>query len=183
MAYTLTTTFTPSDLAVLYATGTNIVVAKPSSGGNSVPNVAWIVFRPFPSNTMTWEEEYGIYCSTVAIQNGAVLSQMAQSEFPASLGKIYPMTASGFFGSGQGAGALDSYTATNQYNNLPPGPGYLTFGLFQSAVVNGTTLTGNAVSAAPVIYQSQAVMTPYTTVYIWTQSQVASNTVVTTVSS
>jgi hypothetical protein len=76
--------------------------------------------------------------------------------------------------------------AVNHYDNLPPKPdpsgkGYLTFGLFQDAVVNGAKKEGHAVSAAPVLYKSTATMTPYTTVYLWTQSQVKSNTVNTNV--
>ena len=181
--FTLNTTFTQDALTMLYATGTNVVVAKPSSGGSS-PNVAWIAFRPLIANGMTWEEKYGIYCSTSGIQNGALLTQMSQAPFPAGDGQKYPLTAAGFFGPPQTGGSPGSYTATNQYNNLAPnGPGFLTFGLFQNANVNGTAMTSNAVSAAPVPYQSTAVMTPFTTIYLWTQSQVVSNTVVTSVTS
>jgi hypothetical protein len=181
--FTLNTTFTQDALTMLYATGTNVVVAKPSAGG-SAPNVAWVAFRPLIANAMTWQEQYGIYCSTSSIQNGALLTQMSQAPFPAGDGQKYALTAAGFFGPPQTGGMPGSYTATNQYNNLPPsGPGYLTFGLFQNANVNGSAMTGNAVSAAPVPYQSTAVMTPFTTVYLWTQSQVLSNTVVTSVTS
>lgn len=55
-------------------------------------------------------------------------------------------------------------------------------GLYQNAQVNGAAVTGNAVSAAPVLYKSTAVMTPFTTVYLWLASSVMSNTVVTDVS-
>lgn len=133
---------------------------------------------------MTWEEQYGIYTSTQSIQNGATLTQLSITPFPAVDGQVYALGSAGFFGPPQGGGSLGSYTAVNQYNNLPPnGPGYLTFGLYQNASVNGSAMNGNAVSAAAVPYQSTAVMTPFTTIYIWTQSQVRSNTVVTTVSS
>ncbi|HXO19250.1 MAG TPA: hypothetical protein VOA87_04910 [Thermoanaerobaculia bacterium] len=181
--FTLNTTFTQDALTMLYTTGTNVVVAKPGSGGSS-PNVAWIAFRPLMANGMTWQEQYGIYCSTSNIQNGALLTQMSQAPFPAADGQKYPMNATGFFGPPQTGGMPGSYTASNQYNNLAPnGPGFLTFGLFQNASVNGNAMTGNAVSAAPVPYLSTAVMTPFTTIYLWTQSQVASNTVVTSVTS
>lgn len=178
--FTLNTSFTQTDLSMLYATGTNVVVAKPASGG--LPNVAWIVFRPLQANSMTWDEQYGIYASTQSIVNGAVLTQMSATPFPSTDGQVYTLGPAGFFGPPGPGGTPGSFTAVNQYNNLPS-PGYLTFGLYQNATVNGASLLGNAVSAAPVLYQRTAVMTPFTTVYIWTQSQVNSNTVVTTVTS
>lgn len=180
--FTLNASFDQDSLSMLYATGTNVVVAKPNGGGS--PNVAWIVFRPLQANSLTWEEQYGIYASTSAITNGATLSKMSATGDPAASGQVYTMLPAGFFGLPESGGSPNSYTAVNTWNNLPPGgPGYLTMGLYQSATVNGSSLIGNAVSAAPVLYQSTATMTPFTTVYIWTQSQVASNTVVTNVTS
>jgi hypothetical protein len=184
MPFTLNTTFTQDALTMLNATGTNVVVAKPSIG-NSAPNVAWIVFQPLPNNQLVWEEQYGIYASTQSIQNGATLTQLAATPFPAAEGLAYTLLPAGFFGPPQASGgSAGSFTALNQFNNLPPsGPGFMTFGLYQNATVNGSAANGNAVSAAGVLYQSTAVMTPFTNVYIWTQSQVKSNTVVTTVTS
>jgi hypothetical protein len=60
---------------------------------------------------------------------------------------------------------------------------YMTVGLYQAATVNGQQFDDNAVSAAPVLLNSTAVMTPYTNLYIWIQSQVNGNTVVTNVTS
>jgi hypothetical protein len=179
--FTLNTAFDQNSLNIFYQTGTNVVVAKPSSSGGT-PNVAWVVFRPLPANSMTWQEQYGIYASTSSIQNGATLIQMSATSFPAGSGQMYTLSPAGVFTGPTSGGAANTYTASNQYNNLPS-PGYLTFGLYQNATVNNTSLIGNAVSAAPVMYQSTAVMTPYTTIYIWTQSQVQSNTVVTVVTS
>jgi hypothetical protein len=179
LTFTLKTGFTSADLERFYASGTNIVVAKPSGGG--APNVAWIVYRPLIKNEITWEENYGIYASNVDITNGAILTQISQTPFPALSGEIYPFTAAGFFGPSSQGGMENTYSAVNDYNNLPKG--YLTMGLFQNANVDGVFLSGSAVSAAPVIYKSTAVMTPFTTVYLWSQSQVKSNTVVTNVTS
>lgn len=177
--FQLDTQFTDTDLQRFLASGSNVVVAKPSDGGD--PNVAWLVYRPLINNTITWEEQYGIYASNAEIQNGAQLNQISQTEFPAQDGRRYTMGASGAFGSSQPGGTPNAYTATNEYNNLPRG--LLTFGLFQNANVNGDDAVGNAVSAAAVPFNSTAVMTPFTTVYLWIQSQVKSNTVVTTVTS
>lgn len=178
--FSLNTAFTDQDLQRFLASGSNVVVAKPSAGG--APNVAWVVYRPLIDNNITWEEQYGIYASNVDLtSSGALLTQMSQTEFPAAAGMVYPLTPAGFFGPPSGSGSPTTYYAQNSYNNLPKG--YLTMGLYQNANVNGQAVSGNAVSAAPVIYQSTAEMTPYTTIYLWIQSQVRSNSVVTNVTS
>lgn len=177
--FTLNTTFTQADLTRFLSSGSNVVLAKPNGGG--APNVAWIVYRPLIANRITWEEKYGIYASNSDVVNGAVLAQMSASEFPARDGKLYTLNSAGFFGPPSSGGTNGSFSAVNAYNNLPKG--YLTFGLFQDASVNGQIATGNAVSAAPVIYNSTAVITSFTTIYLWIQSQVKSNTVVTNVTS
>jgi hypothetical protein len=180
---TLNTFFTKEDLVRFLASGSNIVVAKPSEGGpqGSTPNVAWVVFRPLESNTMTWTEEYGIYASNVELKNGALLTQLSRSEFPALDGKIYEFAPNGTFGAPSAGGEAGSFSVLNSYDNPPRK--YLTFGLCQDATVNGELAEGNAISAATVLYQSTAVMTPYTTVYLWVQSQVRSNSVLTVVTS
>lgn len=177
--YQLTTAFAQQDLSRLYAAGANVVVAKPNAGGR--PNVAWIVFRPLISNVMAWEDKYGIYASSSQIMNGQRLVQMAKTEYPAVEGKIYSLTSAGFFGPPSTGGSPGAYSAVNEYNNLPKG--YLTFGLFQDAQVDGVATRGNAVSATPVIFNSAASVTPFTTVYLWIQSQVMSNTVISNVTS
>lgn len=179
MEFQLDTSFAQEDLSRFLASGSNVVVAKPAAGGQ--PNVAWVVYRPLLANTMTWEENYGIYASNADIINGAKLNQLSRTDYPALPAMTYTLGPEGFFGPPTSGGSAGSYTAVNTYNNLPKG--YLTMGLYQDAVVNGAPATGNAVSAAPVIFNSTAQMTPFTTVYLWIQSSVVSNTVVTTVTS
>jgi hypothetical protein len=95
-------------------------------------------------------------------------------------GKTYQFSPSGFFGPPSPAGNPGSFYTQNEYANSAK---YLTFGLFQDAVVNGQQVSGSAVSAARVLIGSTAQMTPYTTLYLWVQSQVQSNSVVTLVTS
>ncbi|MBV8251871.1 MAG: hypothetical protein JO154_04620 [Chitinophaga sp.] len=175
--YALNVSFTNDQLQVLYATGTNVVVAKPS--GSGTPNVAWQVYKPLQANQLTWDEQYGIYASTSSITNGATLSQMSATGPNASMNKLYTLQDSGVITGPANGGQASSFALQNLYSAVP----YMTVGLFQAATVNGTPISGNAVSAVPVLLASTAVMTPYTTVYIWLQSQVKSNSVVTTVTS
>ena len=175
--YELKVNFTQAQLDVLYQTGTNVIVAKPTGGG--APNVAWQVFKALEANTLNWTEEYGIYASTSEVVNGAKLTQLSSVPVGASMNKLYTMEPSGAISGPVSGGAPDSFALLNKYAEKD----YLTVGLFQDANVNGTDILGNATSAAPVILASTATMTPYTTVYIWLQSQVISNTVVTVVTS
>jgi hypothetical protein len=177
--FNLSTEFSQQDLERFYATGTNVVVAKPNGGG--LPNVAWVVYRPLLTNKVVWEEEYGIYASNTDLTNGAVITQISATPVPALENKLYVITPSGYFGPPASGGTPESYSVENDYNNLPKG--YLTVGLCQNATVNGAPSGANAVSAAPVLFQSTAVITPFTTVYLWTQSSVVSNSVVTRVTS
>ncbi|HKB60608.1 MAG TPA: hypothetical protein VKC56_11250 [Gallionellaceae bacterium] len=175
--YELDVAFTNQQLETIYATGTNVIVAKPTSG--AAPNVAWQVFRPLQANTVAWEEQYGIYASTAQLVNGATLSRLSSTGIPAAQNQLYTLADSGVITGPVSGGAPDSYALENSYSGLP----FMTVGLYQDATVNGTAIANNAVSAAGVMLASTAVMMPYTTVYIWLQSQVVSNTVVTTVTS
>lgn len=175
--YSLKTAFTNEQLQTLYATGSNVIVAKPTGG--STPNVAWQVFKPMEANTLSWTEEYGIYASTSEVQNGAVLDQLSSVPVGAAMDKLYTLQPSAVITGPVTGGFPDSFALENKYDQKD----YMTIGLFQDATVNGTDIAGNALSAVPVILASTAEMTPYTTVYIWLQSQVISNTVVTTVTS
>lgn len=178
--FNLVINFSNKDLERLYSTGSYVVIDKPTK--DRPPNVAWLVFKPLQMNNVNWEEQYGIYASTVQIQNGARLTKMSQTEFPAVENKIYTLNAAGVFTGPSGVGTEASFTAVNNYNNLPT-LGYLTFGLYQDANVNGQSVVGNAISAVQVLYESIAVMTPDTTIYIWIQSFIHSNEVVTNITS
>ncbi len=169
--------FTDEQLQTIYQTNTNVVIAKPTS--ESDPNVAWQVFKPLRSNKLTWEEQYGIYASTCSMQNGALLEQLSNVPIPAATNKLYTLEPSGIISGPTTGGSPNAFALQNLYEPS----NYMTVGLYQDATVNGTDIIGNAISAAPVMLASTALMTPFTTVYIWLQSQIESNTVITTVTS
>lgn len=177
MDFTLKTAFTDDQLKLLYMTGTNVIVAKPTGG--SGPNVAWQVFKPMQANTLRWGEEYGIYASTTQVSNGARLDQLSSVPVGAIENMSYTLEPNATISGPVSGGFPGAFSLTNKYSEKP----YMTVGLYQNANVNGTDIIGNALSAAPVLLQSTATMTPFTTVYIWLQSAVVSNTVITTVTS
>ncbi|SFW62792.1 hypothetical protein SAMN02927921_02817 [Sinomicrobium oceani] len=176
--YSLDIQFTQDQLQILYMAGSNVVVAKPSGDG-STPNVAWQVFKPMQANTLSWDEEYGIYASTSEVTNGAKLVQLSSVDVGAPMNKLFTLQPSAVISGPADGGTKDAFSLLNKYDQKS----LMTVGLYQNANVNGTDIIGNAISAVPTLLSSTAVMTPYTTVYIWLQSQVKSNSVVTTVTS
>ena len=110
--YTLKVILTPAQLQIFQEANDSIIIAKPSEGG-STPNVAWVSFSPFEANTVTWEEQYGIYASTVALENGATLTQLSAASFPAATDGVYTLqTDTAITGPGPG-GQPDVYSLLN----------------------------------------------------------------------
>lgn len=175
--FNLKTAFTQEQLGIFYATGTNVIVGKSSDGRQ--PSVAWQVFRPMQANTLSWKEEYGIYASTSDIKNGTILRQLSSTPIGSQLGGQYTLQSYGNITGPSGGGSQNAFLISNQYGDRP----YMTTGLYQNAAVNGGHETGNAISANRIPMQSNLMMTPSTTLFIWLQSQVVSNSVVTNVTS
>lgn len=177
MQFTLNLAFTNNQLDLISKTNSKVIIAKPTSGAQ--PNVAWQAFDPLNANTLTWEEQYGIYVSTASVTGGAKLIKLSSTGIPAASNKIYTLLENGSISNPDGTGEAGAFTLLNKYNKQE----LMTVGLYQDATVNGTAIAGNAISAAGVLLASTATMTPYTTLYVWLQSEVESNTVVTKVTS
>jgi len=178
LSFELNLNFSNDQLETISETNTKVIVAKPTNGG--APNVAWQSFDPLTDNTLTWEEKYGVYVTTSKVVNGAELTKLSATDIPAANGKLYTLGNAGSISTpGASVDAKTSFSLLNSYSKQP----YMTVGLYQDANVNGTAIAGNAISAAGTMLASTAVMTPYTTLYVWLQSEVQSNTVVTTVTS
>lgn len=174
-AYSLQLLIDPQDLALLYAAGQRITLAKATHSGP--PNVAWLVFDPLQSNTVQWMEEYGLYASTTSLQQGAMIAQLAQSGMPAQSGASYSFTSAAMFNGPFPGGPPGAYRVQNDMpGSIYPMP---TFGLIQSAQVNGVYLAGKPVSAWPVLATQALTFTPANSIYIWLQSMFGSATIVT----
>lgn len=175
--YALTTSFSPADLDRFYATGSNIVLARPLAG--VPPDVAWVVFRPFQKNFLAWNDDFGIYASSFPIRNGVVPQPNAQTDpnFPVQPALVYTMSPAGTItGPVTTGGTAGAFTIVNQYANAS---GYLAFGLLQSATVDGNARPLTAASAITVLQNGKGILTPAATVYLWVQPNIVSGTVVT----
>jgi hypothetical protein len=179
LRYSLNLSFTPPDLAAIYAAEAKVIIAKPADNTNRKPNVAWLAFSPLENNDVSWEEVYGIYASNVTMEDGASISKSSNVN-PAIPGKIYALQPDGALGSPYNGGVENSFSVLNQRVNSK---GYMVIGLTQDATIGGEVVAGNAISAANVLLQNTAVITPYTTVFVWLQSKVQSNSVCTKVTS
>ena len=179
--YTLDLAIDTEDLKILKAAGLNITIAKPVNSAS--PNVAWLVFDPFEGNKVEWTEQYSLYASPTAItQNGAVISRLSETPFPANDAAYYSLTSSATFAgpfTGSGAPAKGSY----KVNNDMPSTQYpaLTFGLQQKASINSKGIDPSPLNAAVVPAALSATFTPLTTVYVWLQTEFTSGSVITSV--
>ncbi|MBN8738755.1 MAG: hypothetical protein BGP24_12550 [Lysobacterales bacterium 69-70] len=176
--YRLQLLIDPTDLSVIRTAGQRITLAKPVNSDSS-PNVIWLSIDPFQSTEVQWSEEYGIYASTTAVQQGASITKLSETGVPAQDGASYSFTSAATFNGpfSSGSVARGSYGAQNDMpnSNYP----MLTFGLTQSALINQKPAERKPISATPVLATQFANMTPFSTVYIWLQSQFSSETIIT----
>lgn len=179
--FTLKLSIDPESLKIIKAAQQRIILAKPVDGAS--PNVAWVAFDPFQSNTVTWNEEFNIYASTTEIQNGAEILKMSDTTYPAQDAAYYSFDPSATFSgpfTGTGAPPRGSYRVIN---NMPSSEyRSLTMGLQQKARVNGRDTVATPVNAATVPATNKATFTPLTTVFAWLQASLVSATMITDVS-
>jgi len=168
--------FANSDLDTLSQAGESVILVKTTSTptGDSVP-VAWVSFKPFTLNTVTWVENYGVYASNVSPIQGGTIAKLADTE--AYGGQAYSFTNAGHF-VGPNAPVTSGLT-NNQYqvvNNWTDAPG-LTFGVTQDLTVNGQGLLAHPLNAMLVPSGQNAVFTPLTNVMIFMESSIQSGMV------
>lgn len=167
-----------ADLMNVRSSGQRITLAKPVNSEAS-PSVVWLSIDPFEGTDVSWKEEYGIYASTTAIVEGASIAKLTETDIGALDGANYTFTSNAVFEgpfTTQGV-PPGTFGAQNDmpYSDYP----LLTFGLTQSAMVNQKPADRKPISATPVLATQFSSMTPFTTVYIWLQSQFASETIIT----
>jgi len=179
--YTLDLAIDSDSLKILKAAQLKITIAKPVGG--SSPNVTWLVFDPFQGNKVEWEEQYSIYASpNQVIQNGAVITRLSETDFPANDAAYYSFDSTATFQgpfTDSGAPPSGSYKVVNNmpHTQYPA----LTFGLQQKASINGSGINPSPLNAAVVPAALNATFTPLTTVYVWLQASYTSGTVITQV--
>jgi len=137
-----------------------VVIVK-EAPKNSSP-VAWVTFSPFEINTVSWEENYGVYASNTIMEDKAKIEKSSFS--PASekqgdsftSGSISPQEA-------------DKDLASNTYEvkNAMMEPSQLTFSLAQDVEANDVS-EGSSINAVQIMFNEP--ITPHDKVSIFIKS-------------
>ena len=178
--YKLTLTIDAQDLSYIKAAQQRITLGKTVGGGE--PNVIWLSIDPFMTNTVEWADDYWIFASSTQVASGASILKLSEIQpGPALDGGYYPFTSAAVFN--DFVSAQDIPRGTYAANNDMPASSfpYLTFGLSQSALVNQQSVTRKPISARMVLSTQRISMTPAPSVYVWLQSQFASETIITSI--
>jgi hypothetical protein len=164
--YTLKITFDQAGLAALSQVGQKVTIVKQTTVGKPI---AWISFTPQLSNTITWTEQYSVYCSTSNLQAGATIQTSSTAN--AVGGSQYVVNSSGYFDPG-----IPNTTDPNTYeiSNHDPaltvnGVEMITAGLLQGASVNGAPVTA-PMCAVGILYNQDGLFTPIETIQVFTSS-------------
>jgi len=143
--YTLNISFDTTGLEAANAAEERLIITK--SHGSTVQSntVIWLSLQPGEFNTITWQENYGLYASQVAelapgesITTGAEVPNAQKGQWR------YPFLPALTFGP-----PIPDRNAPNAYSLVNQTLTSRTFGLIQYANVNGTN-TGGIVNAAVV---------------------------------
>ncbi|EGG17004.1 hypothetical protein DFA_07985 [Cavenderia fasciculata] len=164
--------FTQAGLAAIASAQEKVCVVKSVNG--QVSNVVWVTFKPFAQNQISWKEEYGLYASSTQIQNGATISRLSTLK-AAAKGHQYPFNSSGFFDQADSV-SVTSYGLVNNYGEP------LTFGLTQSALINGVQVDSE-LNATTVLGNQTAEYTPIVTLSVFVQSQQNNGSVISSITS
>jgi hypothetical protein len=142
-----------------FVTFVKSITSSPAESGN-LP-VAWLSFSPFMSNSVGWQESYYLYATTTPIEPGATIQETSQTPAPAQEGPIYTFQQ-GVFTAGP-EGSAPTYNMMNSQGSA------LTFGLAQTATVNGDNATA-PVNAVTILNGENASFTPTETVSVFLSS-------------
>lgn len=175
--YSLEIQFDDAGLKTLELADQYVTLVKSTGRGRPV---AWVSFRPMQHNLVNWTEEYSVYASTTQIQEGAQI--FTQSTRPAVGGHTYALQGGRFHDGAPGLPATN-YGVHNvdphfTIRDVP----MVTSGLYQGAVVNGST-TASPLNAIAVPYFETAVFTPVERVQIFASSYQDNGLVISRVSS
>ncbi|EGG14369.1 hypothetical protein DFA_12141 [Cavenderia fasciculata] len=171
-SYSLKFNFTQAGLAAIASAQERVCVVKSVNG--QVSNVVWVTFKPFLNNTLEWQEVYGLYSSSTQIQNGATISRLSNLK-GASKTHQYPFNKAGFFDQANSV-VVKSYGLVNNYGES------LTFGLTQTALVNGVQVDGE-LNATTVLNNQSAEYTPIVTLSVYVAASLNNGSVISDITS
>lgn len=137
------------------------LVKQVGSSGAGDGNVAWVTFKPFESNTVTWIENYHVYGTSTLLKDGAKIVLTSHTENPVQAGWTYRFEQGQF--TGAAGGKAGAFHVNNQQRDS------LNFGLAQAATVNNMPVLA-PLNAVRVNMNEIASFTPIETVSIYLSS-------------
>jgi len=155
MKYSLNISIDSAAVRTINQTRQRVTLVKSKAGGTTL---AWVTFKPMENNLVTWEENYLIYATTTALQEGAVLDLQSQTDLPVQTGFVYTLQ-DGVFNKGDG-GTKGLFAAVNQDENGE------NFGLAQTAIIHGKSVLA-PLNAIPVNHNQNVTFEPIETVSIY----------------
>ena len=168
--FNLKISFTYEQLDSIYKTNSNVFIAK-QGFKNHEPNVVWQSFQPFEFNSISWEEEYGIYAAFPQNASGTILEKLSKVPVGVTENNLYTLEKSGVISGPKEGNLNDCFALTNHYQKHP----FMAVGLYQGATVNGVKILENVVSFQYLLKASTAFMYPSNIIFIWIQSEVKNN--------
>lgn len=174
--YSLNLSFDDKTLKDIYDAKQQVILIKQTfSTTSNDADIAWVTFNPFETNSVSWEDNYGVYTSTTEIQKGATIRK--SSHKTAADTCVYNFDK-GFFTKNN-----DLITEKGSYEVVNETTDKLTFGLTQDVLVNGKPIQSSPLNASTVLAGQNAVFTPFEKVQILLQSNAREGLVLATVSS
>jgi len=174
--YTLNISFDKSGLDSIHAAQEKVTITKATGSTVGSSPVVWICFKPGLNNTITWQENYGLYSSNTQVQSGATISIESTAD-NAQIGDLrYPFNASYYFGP-----PITDTSAPATYSLVNHSGSTFTFGLLQQVTVNGTT-TSEIINAASVPNGQNADFSPQVILNVSVSATLNNGVVVTNLS-
>jgi hypothetical protein len=176
MQYALNISIDDAGIKAIIAAGQTVTIVKSADGDplrKGLLPVAWLAFAPAQANAVTWTEDYFMYATSSILTPDTQIVMSSQTTDTLQIGKGYVFSSNTF---STGQGTQDCFKLTNSDGAT------WTFGLAQSATVNGTAALA-PLNAVPVMNNESAVFIPKVKVAIFLSSASDNGTVITDVAS
>lgn len=177
MKFSLTAKIGEDDLKILTAAKECILLAKTVE--SSIPSqtfqTVWRRSIPFPSNTFSWEENYGAYASKQTIKSGVVVEGISTT--PVQAQHTYTFQNQLFEDDGVAKIKETQFLIDNKEEEFTS----MTFGLTQKQ--DGETSTFNPINAIMLPKNQSVTFTPKNIVYIWVGATLENGSVISDISS
>lgn len=166
--YTLVLEVDAATLAAMSADW-RVVVARHRRAGEA--HVAWLALRPTGTNTIEWDETYGLYAARPGLRDGEPIAVAAAVD--AAVDRfVYPFRDGAF-----AAPAQAPHVPPRHVDVRNEAPDAVTFGLLQTALVNGAPCR-SPLNAIVVPATFTADFTALTAVSVWAERGIAAGSIV-----